>query len=272
VAFSLRGVLIVLAVLAVLADGFIGFVRSINEGVKRSIDGLEGPRAIVLAWAAEHADGKPGLPPEALSDVRSFAAHLARAQGLTSPGHWMSRVDPVVKTSGFDLRGSILADGDKSKFAPGFDDAPLAWAIALVPDITKLPPETPVMWTRGLQLDGTWQADSPYGNWGGYVGYAGGPLNVFHGKITGLMKWSTKEPTDNIAEALPPGTRISEYTLTPQIVERIRRRELMVRLGVAGGLLIVGLGCRVTTFGRRHWLSLAIIGGSVVFQWWLAVR
>jgi hypothetical protein len=265
-------VLIVLAVLCVLADGFMGAVRSVKEEVTRSMDGTNGPRAIIQAWATESADGNPGLPPEALHDVRTFAAYLARAQHLTYPGHWVSRVDPAVKASGLDVRGSILADGYTGKFAPGFEDAPFAWAIALVPDIMVLPPETPVMWTRGLKPDGTWRADSPYGIWGGYVGYASGAMEVFRGKITGLMKWDTKNPTDNIAEALPPGTRISEYTLTPQMVERIRQRELMVRLGVAGGLLVVGLGCAGTAFGRRHWLSLAIIGGSAVFQWWLAAR
>ena len=189
-----------------------------------------------------------------------------------SPRHWVSRLDQVVKASDFEMLGSILADGDKSKFAPGFDAVPLAWAVALVPDITKLPPETPVMWTRGLQPDGTWQADSPYGNWGGYVGYAGGAMNVFRGQITGLMKWGTKIPTANISEALPPGTRIGEYTVTPEIAERIRQRELSTVIGVVVGLLAVSALCGGTGFGRRHWLPLAIIGGSVVFQWWLARR
>ncbi len=275
-AFTLRGLLIVLAVLCVLADGFMAAVRTATRDAVRNQDFNVGPRFIIEAWQAEQAKYKTGLPPETLSDVYALAAYLARAQGLTGVRTWVSPLDPVVKVLNYDLHGSILAEGDKSQLTSGFGDAPLLWAVALVPNITELPPETPVMWTRGLQPDGTWWADAPYGTWGGCVGYASGAMDLFRGKVTDLVKWGTKIPTDNIAEALPPGTHISEYKVAPEMAERIRdrtrRRELQANLGVAGGLLIVGLGCAGTTFGRRHWATLSIIGGSVMFQWWLAVR
>lgn len=259
-----------------LADGFMAAVRTATRDAVRNQDFNGGPRFIIEAWQAEQAKYKIGLPPEALSDVYALAAYLARTQGLTGVRTWMSPLDPVVKVLNYDLRGSILAEGDKIRLASGFGDAPLLWAVALVPNVTELPPETPVMWTRGLQPDGTWRADGPYGTWGGCVGYASGAMDLFRGKVTDLVKWGTKISTDNIAEALPPGTHISEYKLAPEMAarirDRIRRRELMVSFGVAGGLLVVGLGCAGTAFGRRHCLSLAIIGGSVVFQWWLAVR
>ena len=79
----------------------------------------------------------------------------------------------------------------------------------------NIPAETPIAWTRGLQSDGTWRKDSPYGGEVGFVVFAGGNTRIFPGTIEGLLKWGPHEPTNNIAEALSPGTRIGEYVPPP---------------------------------------------------------
>lgn len=81
----------------------------------------------------------------------------------------------------------------------------------MTPPHPKLPPTTPLAWTRGLQPDGTWSKTlAPYGNRGGLIVFAGGNLEKYS-KINGkLMKFGTTQPTSDIREALPPGTRILE--------------------------------------------------------------
>ncbi len=75
----------------------------------------------------------------------------------------------------------------------------------------ELPPTTPLVWTRGLQPDGKWSKTSaPYGDWGGFVVFADGSMQKFNTIDRKLVKFGTKQPTSDIREALPPGTRILE--------------------------------------------------------------
>ena len=153
------------------------------------------------------------LPPEALTDVYALAAHLARA-GLNSPGFWISKLDHLIPggyVSELELILKPGTDGATATIDPVFERQPLAWAVALVPSISKLPPDTPVAWTRGLRPDGKWRADSLYPAIGGYVVSADARVVFYKYSIDGqFFKWGTRTPTSNIAEALPPGTRVSE--------------------------------------------------------------
>ncbi len=232
----------------------------------RSVDGSNLRTIVQARLANEKTVG--GLPPEALVDVHALAGNLALA-GLNDASLWLSRVDPVFanspKASALDNAGNaqptpILNAPTKNEIAPAFRAAPLAWAAALLPGISGLPSETPVMWTRGLLSDGTWRADSPYGtSWGGFVVFAGGNLERFHGKVQGLHKWGTYEPTDNIAEALPPGTQLSESIVPPELAQKLVRvmklhRVWTIALNAAVGVgLLAILACFATSSGRRNW-------------------
>jgi hypothetical protein len=237
---------------------------------------------IVQARLAAERETNADLPSEALEDVHSLAGHFARTGYLKEARVWISGLDPVVEIFGYpnvpDPKNPkyafitpILNSEDNSQLAPKFLSTPLTWAAALVPRISKLPSETPVMWTRGLQPDGTWRADSPYGTWGGHVAYADGSVKKFVGKIQGLTKWGTREPTRNITEALPPGTRIGEYIPPPEISRKAaaanQARKIERFMSVSPALRIVALTvCGLamisiaTTWGRRHWRTLLLLG------------
>ncbi len=230
-----------------------------QKSITRAIDG-NNLHTIGQAWLADETGRKGDLPPEALMDVYALAAYLARTGATPDPRLWITRLDTVVAPS-YQFPGSIVNPDDKSQLTDAFRAAPLAFAAALVPMMSKLPPETPVMWTRGLKPDGTWRIDSPYGSWGGHVVFANGTLKKFEGKIGGgLTKWGTHEPTSSIIEALPPGTRISEYVPLTEIAEHLRRQMLLVRLAQVGGLLLLAVICVATRWGRRNWGPLAATG------------
>ena len=87
-----------------------------------------------------------------------------------------------------------------------FKRAPISWSFAVkIP--ADAPKSTPVMWTRGLKPDGTWDLQlSPFEEEGGYVLYVDGRVRWFDnlnseegGK---LYKYGTRERTNNIEEAV----------------------------------------------------------------------
>jgi hypothetical protein len=170
-------------------------------------------RAIGQARIAAENNGP--LPPEALTDVYALAAHLARARHITESKFWISSLDPLAEALG-KSSVTILNPNDNGQIDPRFQGAPLAWAVALI-NVSRLPADTPIVWTRGLQSDGTWRKDHPYGDrYGGFILFAGGNVVAFKISIDGKLKaWGTGKPTSNIREALPPGTRIGEYVPSP---------------------------------------------------------
>jgi hypothetical protein len=179
--------------------------------VKRNVDGTN-LRTIVQTRLVVENDRGGELPSVALADEHTLAAYLAQT-GLDHPELWLSKLDPSRASE--EMPKSILApvsaDVAERPINPHFLRRPLACALALVPSITKLPSDTPVAWTRGLRPDGRWRADSLYPDKGGYVVFADGHVARIRRLVEGdFVKWGTTERTSNIAEALPPGTRIGE--------------------------------------------------------------
>lgn len=159
-----------------------------------------------------------GLFSANLPDVYAVAAQIARA-GLNDPKLWLSKED-AANPFPADPPNSILdpdsaSDGTKP-INPKFQGMPLAFAVALFPagtNLAKLPATTPLGWTRGLQPDGKWSKTlAPYGDWGGFVVFVGGNLERYQTIGGNLVKFGTTQPTSDIREALPPGTRIGDST------------------------------------------------------------
>lgn len=152
-----------------------------------------------------------------LTKPEQWLSRLSNTFGLNDPKLWLSKADPAnpypSKPPASILASNPLADGMRP-INPKFQGLPLAFAVALFPpgtDITKLPVTTPLAWTRGLQSDGTWSTiHAPYGDWGGFIVYAGGYLETFKTIEGRLVKFGTDQPTSDIREALPLGTRILE--------------------------------------------------------------
>jgi len=82
------------------------------------------------------------------------------------------------------------------------------------------PSTTPVAWTRGLKTDGTWASETAstpgvYGSKGGFIAFLDGHVTWYDNlRDEGgqLVNYTTKKPTSNIYEALPPGTSVLDST------------------------------------------------------------
>jgi type II secretory pathway pseudopilin PulG len=216
---TLIELLVIIAIIGVLA-GIIwpttsGGSPSPNN--RRNVDGTN-LRAIgqaMLAYTQDNAEGL--LPAVGANDVHDVAANLAR-WGLNDPKLWISKVDLNYPANIDGVTQIIAATGaatkDTAPTDPRFQSLPLAFAVAGFPlgtDITKLPGSTPLAWTRGLSPSGEWlNGVAPYNDWGGFIVYAGGNLEKFKTIDGKLVKFGTTQPTSDIREALPPGTRILE--------------------------------------------------------------
>ena len=141
--------------------------------------------------------------------VHNLAQLLAREENLNDASLWVIKIDP--RLNGQSIPRSVMVSNSKgieinpefAKMLLGFE---MAWNI---PGIAP-PATTPIGWTRGLRLDGTWAKDSPWQGDGGHVAFLDGHVE-WHGKLglapgdDPLVKYGTTTPTVNIREALPPG-------------------------------------------------------------------
>jgi hypothetical protein len=180
----------------------------------KSIEGTN-LRTIGQAMIAAENDHPGVLSSYSPPDIYALAAQLARS-GMNGPDLWLSKIDannPFPSDPPKSILADPVANGTRA-INPKFQGLPLAIAVALFApgtDITQLPPTTPLAWTRGLQPDGMWSKTSaPYGDSGGFIVFVGGNLEKYSAIDGKLVKFGTTQPTSDIREALPPGTRISE--------------------------------------------------------------
>ncbi len=169
-----------------------------------------------LIYAQDHQDQLPRA-----SDVWDYAGMLAENAGLNGASSWQSRFDPATTTHN-DFPALILspaAGGKPRELNPAFRKLRPCFAVALGSLNVNMPATTPIVWTRGLQSDGTWAKHSPYGEEGGYIYFIGGKVSFYPNLTTNggeLTRFDGTGKTSNILEALPPGTRIGEYLPTPE--------------------------------------------------------
>jgi hypothetical protein len=256
-----------------------------------------GCRAIGQGWLA-HDNDTPSKSSEAFAGVYDFAAMLARSvepgpfyEGAERDpsvlGHWFYAYDPAWLHSKPHPTTIIMrtSPGAPMTLNPIFRGSPVAWAVAIFPPdirINQLPPETPLVWTRGLRPDGTWREDSPLAGKGGAMVFVSGAAMNYKGPVGSgplarpFMQWGTQTPTTNILEALPPGTRISEYIPPPEVAAYARwlqsKRRLLVTL--SGSLLLATclLGTHSGTRGWRQWLARIAGAAGALWFWcvWLS--
>ncbi len=166
-------------------------------------------------YADDHNDSLP-----VASDVWDYARLLADEGILAAPYMWLSQNDPA-SPSREAIPLSILSPGTTKprSINPAFRELKPSVAVALGKLNKRMPATTPIAWTRGLQLDGTWSTHSPHGDSGGYIVFLSGNF-AFYKNLTApesqLVRFDGKGKTSNILEALPPGTRIGEYTPTDE--------------------------------------------------------
>jgi hypothetical protein len=157
-----------------------------------------------------------------VATIHDYALAIARYGDLNNPEPWLIKSDPRVEkqfnsTNKFPVlvtEKSASAGGDwkvTSEFA--------AYKISLaVANNTPLDAKdtTPILWTRGLKTDGTWdEKNSVFGKSHGIIMFRNGTVRTYSSEelsegAGALINYKTGKPTKNILEAIHPEANVLE--------------------------------------------------------------
>lgn len=235
-------------------------VGKVRETARRSVDSSNlrqiGQASLIVA--SDHQDVLPGA---IATDVHDYARIAARDGGLNDATIWTTPVDPA----GGEVanRISTVVTRDREALEPEFAKLKPSWAVALHPDMKADCPATmPIAWTRGLQPDGTWAGHAPYGADGGHVVFLGGNVSFFRNTKDAFERFDGKGKCSNILDALPPESRISEYTPTAEEarawtqMRRIEKVKRDIMPYVWAGLWLGGAALLLVQGRRGRWSYL----------------
>ncbi len=186
----------------------VGFVAAIifpnrhhhRETAPRAVDASK-LRQIGQASLIYASDSQDQLPQ--VDDIHAFATALAQKSGLNDATTWITTEEG--RNSAYAALSTVLTS-DRSATAPAFAAIRPSFAAAVRGLHARLPSTTPIAWTRGLQPDGTWAKDSPYGGKGGHVVFLGGNVAFFR-KAEFISRDGL--PTSDIRAAIPPDAIIA---------------------------------------------------------------
>ncbi len=202
--------LTVIAIIGILAAIIIPTVGTVREKAQRAVDAnnLREIAKAAMIYAADNNDRLPdpnSVPASVLTAAERvflWPGVLARNGTLSDPTFYYSKNDPAF--SGV-YPTAILNPGARTQLDPSFTtDRRLS--VEFVGGVKMSDPATtPILFTRGLRPDGTWDPDtSVYKDAGGYVVFLGGNVQFFPNTATGkFVSNRTGRPTDNILEAIP---------------------------------------------------------------------
>jgi len=208
--FTLIELLTVIAIIGILAAIIIPTVGTMREKAQRAVDAnnLREILKAAMIYAGDNNDRLPdpaAIPPTVLAAAEApflWPGILARQGMLTDPTFYFAKNDPLF--SGV-YPTAIINPAARTQLDPSFT-VNRTLSVEFVGGLRMgEPASTPVLFTRGLRPDGTWDPDNGvYKDAGGYVAYLGGNVQFHPGTATGkFISNRTGQPTDNILQAIP---------------------------------------------------------------------
>ncbi len=186
-AFTLIELLTVIAIIGILAAIIIPTVGTVREKAQRSVDG-NNIREILKAAQIYAGDNQDKLPDPfnlattvltAPSLAWRWPGILAKNNILTDPSFYFAKNDPSFD-SNTPLQFIITPSAARNTLHTSFttNRSPSYEFVGGVK--MSDPATTPVLYTRGLQANGTWSATSGvYRDTGGYIAFLGGNVSFY---------------------------------------------------------------------------------------------
>jgi hypothetical protein len=207
----------VLGVMSILMGMLIPSVGVVREKAQRMATGQK-LRQIGLAVATYHSITGRSLAADSLGE---WIERLAMETGVREGKLFIFEEDPLVSVSA-DSIPPVLVENSGSgdwEVVRGFEEWPCGIAVASGVSPLSDPSTTPIAWTRGLTLDGTWlDHGNPragvYGSEGGFIVFLDGHVEFHRDLRTDggqLVTHDEGRRTANIREALGPGVTVHDY-------------------------------------------------------------
>jgi prepilin-type processing-associated H-X9-DG protein len=150
------------------------------------------------------------LPPGSTAHDAAFI--LAKYADLNDASMWFNPSDNAL--AGVTIPKSVIAGDGNSTTAPFLNPAfaNVTLSVVFAANVSTSAPTTttPIAWTRGLQPNGTWSADSPWQGRGGHIAFLDGHVSWYDSPL------DTKEPDNSLVTAPGwpnPGTPTANITL-----------------------------------------------------------
>lgn len=215
--FSLIELLMVLGVMSILMGMLIPSVGVVREKAQRMATGQK-LRQIGLAVATYHSITGRSLVGEDLAD---WIRRLASETGVREGKLFIFEEDPLVSVLAESIPPVLVENSGSGDWevVGGFADWPLGVAVASGVSPLADPSTTPIAWTRGLTLEGTWlDYGSPragiYGSEGGFIVFLDGHVEFHRDLRTDggqLVTYNEGRRTSSIREALGPGVSVHDF-------------------------------------------------------------
>jgi prepilin-type N-terminal cleavage/methylation domain-containing protein len=187
--FTLIELLTVIAIIGILAAIVIPTVGSVREKAQRAVDG-NNVREILKAATVYASDNQDRLPdPINISNtvlassqqVWKWPGVLAKYKILDNADFYFSKSDPYNTTATDPIQFIIQPSTQRNSLHSSFTKSGRTPSWEFIGGVKMSDsPQTPVVYTRGLQSNGTWSPTSgTYKDAGGYIAFLGGNVAFY---------------------------------------------------------------------------------------------
>jgi prepilin-type N-terminal cleavage/methylation domain-containing protein len=216
--FTLIELLTVIAILGILAALLFPTVGSALDRAKRAADGanIREISKAAMIYAQDNNDRLPdpqNIPTATLSSpqrAKLWPGIIARNGILNDPKVYFSKLDPFAPATlpVSIINSTLTANQAKNSLDSTFTSAAVSPSYEFVGGLkTSDPATTPLVYTRGLQTNGSWNVISgTYKDIGGYIAFLGGNVEFYTSTAAPspvLTSNNTNRKISNIQQAIP---------------------------------------------------------------------
>lgn len=208
--FTLIELLTVIAIIGILAAVIIPTVGAVRGNAQRAASSAD-MRSIAQAYVNfSTSTGRVRTISE--SDIYEWGIVLAREVDLIDAQVYFIDSDPgVVAFSG--TIPQIIGRTVDGTFTPRAEwtGSPISYAVVNALSPNSPSSTTPLLWTRGLETDGTWNDTSPWEGRGGHVAFLDSSVRFFNRGIDNNLVSRDGESTSDITQTLSSLATVFEY-------------------------------------------------------------